>query len=151
MAMPCVKHLIMTYLKNREEFYAVMLQRIPHEALRKRLADAVHPISVEKSMVTALDELEMVEADEFLAELGLYDALKKPAYGQALGRTTISVEEAVARSESMEQTGAVMFEHLSASFPSLVSIFLNLLQERKQSLAAMLRLDDELRYHRFSP
>jgi len=149
--MQTARDLIFTYMKNREEFYCVLLPRVPHEAQRARLTEAVQPISPDEGELASLKDLPEEDPDDFLAGLSLNDALKKPAFGSTWGRTTISIEEALLRSQSIEKTGAVLFEHLAGLYPSSVSLFLQWLQERKAVLVELLRFDDELRYHRFSP
>ncbi|RPH94974.1 hypothetical protein EHM69_05900 [candidate division KSB1 bacterium] len=90
-------------------------------------------------------------ADGFTILLGLRDLLKKPAAGRALGRTVISFEETLQASEFVEETGLILFNHLAQSYPPFSSLFAAEAVRRQSALASLLRLQDDLRYHRFPP
>ncbi|HEY3296160.1 MAG TPA: hypothetical protein VGL38_12045 [bacterium] len=142
-----LKHLLLTYLKNRADFYSTLLPRIPHETLREQLASAVQPVVADTKLMAAVQELTL-EADAFLSTLALKDVLKKPAFGLAWGKTTISIEEAVERSEQIEETGVVLYDNLLTAYPDLGPVFQDEAQQRKAALQNVLNLGDDLRYHR---
>ncbi len=129
------------YLKNRTDFYSALLPRIPHLRLRELLEQAVQPVSGDDTLISSLGNLPSEEPSEFVSALGLRDLLKKPNFGAAWGKTTISFEEALARSEIVEETGMILFRALGASFESEAV-------RREAALAEVLRLTDDLRYHK---
>lgn len=144
-----LKDFALNYLKNRSDFYAVLLPRIPDEGQRGLLGAAVQPVRTDEQVIGSLDQL-IGEPDEFLRAFGLRDMLKKPGFGTAWGRTTISFEEALARSGIVEETGLILFESLAALCPSWADVLVEQVRLRKSALAALLRLDDDLRYHKLT-
>jgi hypothetical protein len=151
-ALKSVRTLIQTYLQNRAEFYAALLPRMPDERQRKALEAASAPTEAEPTLVSAVEGLpEGASDDEPLRALGLRDMLKKSGFGRALGRTAISTVEALQRAEHIEETGVVLFEHLHSIYPSSADIFHAEMIRRLGALAALLKLEDSLRYHRFPP
>ena len=135
---------IRNYLLNREEFYSALLPRIPHEALRTMLQAAVEPTSFIQELLAQAPNGQA--SSDFLAALELHDALKKTGFGAVYGRTVISFEEALARSESIEKVGALLFEQAADS--THVSAFSQEAQRRRLTLAAVLYLGDNLRYRK---
>jgi hypothetical protein len=138
---------IRNYLGNREEFYATLLPRIPHETLRTRLQAAVDAMSSQPTILEAAHQLQgEQDSDELLSALELRDLLKKVGFGALYGRTCISFEEALSRAELVEETGALLFEQ-SAAITGL-SAFGQEASDRRQALATLLRLGDSLRYRK---
>jgi hypothetical protein len=138
---------IHNYLLNRGEFYATLLPRIPLEALRNRLRGAAGMISSDETILKAAHQLsDARNTDEFLSALELRDMLKKAGFGTLYGRTCISYEEALFRAELIEETGAVLFEQCAAGAD--ISTFRQEALNRREALAAVLRVGDSLRYRK---
>jgi hypothetical protein len=147
-----IRSLIRTYLRNRGEFYRVLLPRIPDAGQRTAFEEATCPTEAVGTLVAALERLPEANSEpEFLSALGLRDSLKKNGFGFAFGRTAISTTEALQRAQFMEETGIVIFERLLAEYPSFAEVFQAELSRRRAALAAMLKLEDSLRYHRLLP
>lgn len=147
-----VRELIRTYLHNRAEFYAALLPRIPDERQRAALAAASAPSEAPQTLLSAAEALaDGASDDDLLRALGLHDTLKKAGFGRALGRTAISTVEALQRAQSVEETGVILFEHLQSAYASSSEVFRAELSRRRAALAALLKLEDSLRYHRFPP
>ena len=146
--MQTVNDIVRTYLKNRAEFYRALLPRVPHTELRRLLAEAAGPADTEEQIEGILRTIPMRDPEEFLWTLALKDVFKKPAFGQAWGKTTISFEEALARCEQMEEAGVMLFSELLRMYPQASAELNGEARQRKAALMAMLQLDDELRYHK---
>ena len=147
-----VRELIRTYLQNRAEFYAALLPRIPDERQRAALETASAPTEAPPTLLSAAEGLpDGASDDDLLRALGLHDTLKKAGFGRAFGRTAISTLEALQRAQSVEESGVILFEHLQSAYPSSSEVFRAELSRRRAALAALLKLEDSLRYHRFPP
>ena len=142
--------MIRNYLGNRQNFYETLLTRLPEALIRKRMEAAVAPLSTDGEL-NPPPSAQLGEAeDEFLTSLMTLDLMKKPTYGFALGRTTISIDEALDRAMIIEEMGIVLFAHLTEKYGSVQHRFTREMEQRKHTLANLLRLHDELRYHRLS-
>lgn len=151
-ALKTLRELTRTYVQNRAEFYAVLLPRIPDARQRTALEAAAAPTDSPSALMAAIESLpESASDDDLQRALGLRDTLKKAGFGQAFGRTAISTIEALQRAQSIEETGMILFEHLQAAYPTFTEVFRDELRRRRAALAALLRLEDSLRYHRFPP
>jgi hypothetical protein len=147
-----VRELLRTYLQNRAEFYAALLPRIPDARQRMAFEAAAASNESPQALIAAAESLpDIASDDDLLPALGLRDALKKAGFGNAFGRTAVSTVEALRRAQSMEETGVLLFDYLQAAYPSLTDVFHAELLRRRAALAALLRLEDSLRYHRFPP
>jgi hypothetical protein len=136
------------YLQNRTGFYEILLTRLPDVMLRERLRLDVEPLSTAPLSAETVQHLSEAR-DELLAALKLKDLLKKPGYGSALAKTTISVDEALARAQRVEETGVILFALLiDHSADADKGLFREEFGNRKRALARIFRLEDELRYHR---
>ena len=137
------------YLKNRAEFYDELLRRLPHEQMREHVRGAMGSIAMEEALLAAVTALpEVVAVDSFLATLTLKDALKKPAYGLNLAKTTISWEEALERCEGLEETGIILFDELCRAGLDSTGEWAAQAARRREALAAILKIGDDFRYHR---
>lgn len=147
-----IRSLTLTYLQNRAEFCRVLLPRIPDERQRAAFGAAVAPAEATQTLLSEVESLpDGTSDDELLRALRLRDALKKAGFGFAFGRTAISTTDAVQRAQFMEETGVILFEYLQATYPSSAGVFRAELIRRRGYLAALLKLEDSLRYHRFLP
>jgi hypothetical protein len=137
------------YLSNREEFYAVILPRIPLAEIRARIEEAATPFKPTAELRLALESLpDAVTANDSFTAMSLRDLLKKPAYGTSLARTVISIHEALKSAAEIEQTGVLLFEHLGKSMPQPLPALELETVRRRAALTGLLRLDDGLRYHK---
>jgi len=144
---------LLNYLGNRAEFYDTLLPRIPLLRWRDALREAVGGIEPEPETETAARSLttETLPNGDFAQALALRDLLKKPGSGRALARTVISIEEALERSEMVEETGMLLFDHLAAGQQESGATFDAEAERRRAALSAVLRLSDDLRYRRREP
>jgi hypothetical protein len=142
--------MIRNYLGNRQGFYETMLTRLPERAFRERMETEVAPLSAGRELDPALLALSEGAEPGFLGSLKTLDLMKKPTCGFTLGRTTISIDEALHRAMTIEQLGTILFAHLAEEHPLLQHLFAPEMERRKRTLANLLRLHDELRYHRLS-
>ena len=147
-----IRELTANYLINRRDFYSALAPRIPDAGQRTALRDAAEPVENDPRVMEASGDLpDVIGAGEFLKALGLRDLLKKSGYGRAQGLTAISIYEALQRAQAVEETGLLWFEHLLADYPDLPKVFSTEIQKRQTALSRLLKLEDSLRYHRFSP
>jgi hypothetical protein len=142
-----VKELAELYLANRAQFYEALLPRIPHVALRQQLSDAVAPVTSEPELMDAAAALPPTAPSGFLQALALRDPLKKRGYGTAFGRTTISFEEALSRSQWIEETGLLLFSALLEAGAGTAPLAREITR-RREALARLLHVEDASRYHR---
>ena len=143
-----LKDAVLNYLHNRADFYEAMLSRLPDAGLKSRIQSGVEPITAGPLLLDAVGNLPGEHSDELIDALMLLDLLKKRGFGTALGQTTVSVDEAFEHALQIEQTGLVLLSELQTVIGSANSILLRERESRKQALANLIRLNDELRYHR---
>jgi hypothetical protein len=137
------------YLKNRGDFYAQLLPRIPSPHIRQRLTDAVEPVTPDPDLPAALLALPAdAAADVQWDALALLDVFKKPAFGRSWGRTTISSLEALRRAAEIEQAGISLYDSIIRLVPAVDPLFRHEADRRRAAWAAVIQLDDDLRYHR---
>lgn len=133
------------YLENREEFYRTLLARVPEPKFREYVREAVEAHL--KHGETLPETIEIRPEDNTLQGLLLRDLLKKRGSGHALARTTISIEEALARAQHVEVTGLLFFETL-ARLGKDVSFAQQQAENHRACLGNLLQLDDALRYRK---
>ena len=136
------------YLHNRAEFYQTLLSRLPEEILRARLADELEPFAADALLLRAVEQLPATPDGTLLSALMLRDLLKKSGCGAALARTSISVDDALNNAQRVEEAGVLLFSLLARRENSPANVFGQELAVREKALASLIRLDDELRYHR---
>ncbi len=136
------------YLQNRAGFYATLLSRLPEEVLRTRLTEELRPFVADSVLTRAVEQLPSEPDEVLLSALMLKDLLKKSGSGVALARTSISVEDALNNAQQVENTGVLLFSQLTRRADSPNNVFAEERATRERALACLIRLDDELRYHR---
>jgi hypothetical protein len=146
-----VRKSVLIYLKNRAEFYLELQRKLPHEKMRSLIGSAAGSSETDAALSEAVELLpETIPEDPFLSVLILRDALKKPAYGQNLARTTISWEEALERCAALEETGIVLFEGLCRAGLDGAGVFEKEAARRRETFAALLKIEDDFRYHKMN-
>jgi hypothetical protein len=147
-----VRELAANYLRNRAEFYAALLPRIPDAAQRTALQTAATPLETDARFTAVIADLPNETSDnDLLQALGLSSLLKKPGYGRAQGSTAISIMEALQRAQQIEETGLLLWEQLNNAYPIFSDAFAIEIQRHRDALTRLLRFEDSLRYHRFPP
>lgn len=136
------------YLQNRAGFYETLLSRLPEEVLRARMTKDLQPFAAGSDLMQALEQLPAKPDDVLLSALMLKDLLKKSGSGAAMARISISVEDALNNAQRVENTGVLLFSPLARCTDSAHSLFAEELAAREGALACLIRLEDELRYHR---
>ena len=132
------------YVRNRANFYEALFRRIPEPGMVERLQPLADPLVPTADLLDQIRSLPAQVESDLLDALKLRDLLKKSGSGSALGKTAISVDDALARAEHVEETGVLLFWSLSEfNFE-----FASELDKRKHALAQVLHLTDDLRYHR---
>lgn len=138
------------YLTNLAEFYQTAAKRIIDPNLRKAFAEIAESVKLTEGMLQVLHEIpEDLPSDKLLAGLPLHDFLKKPTSGTRLGRTVISIEEAIEKARMIEETGIILFQVLSEQYPRIVKPLCALNDYCRNRLAAILELNDALKYRSY--
>lgn len=139
---------VQIYFTNRRDFYATLLPRIPQESMRTAIAEiAANSAVADVPEPWRFPEAAFNEADPWLTALALRDILKKPQEGRMLGRTTLSLEEALERCKMVEETGILLFESLARS-SGTAEPFSTWATACRNAATELERLTDELRFHR---
>jgi hypothetical protein len=122
---------------------------VPITAIRTLVRDAVEPTAPVTALLDAVEQCPKRLDEDLVSALMLRDLLKKPGWGIMFGRTVISAEDGLARAQQVEETGIILFmmleRNLTADTRNEMS---SELARRKLALANLIRLDDDLRYHR---
>lgn len=140
------------FRRNREDFYATLLPRIPDPRHRNAILDIVNSDYTDPDLIEAIAELpENSDHDEFISAIGLRDLLKKSGYGRIFGRTVISIFDTLQKAQTVEETGMLLFQNLAVQFPTLSPSFKREADFYRKALTALIRLEDALRFHHFSP
>ncbi len=84
--------------------------------------------------------------DKLLKELALLDPLCKPEFGRKWGRTTLSLDEALARAIRFEEL--IILSGLELTYNPPIEGLKELVDLARERLGLLITLADDLRYHR---
>ncbi|MBL0060109.1 MAG: hypothetical protein IPP40_01050 [bacterium] len=129
----------MSYLlQNRRRFYETILPRIPDQKVRKALEEINQLSGIEMGIEHFEDN-----QHKSLLSIELDDAFKKPAMGERLGRTVISVEELIEHALRFEQLCHTEYSQDDFTIGRQIYVSSGLKIEKLR------KLRDSLQYHRF--
>jgi len=138
-----------TYLENRAEFYSTLFPRIVSEKFAAEFEKAILPLRESNELLQKLQSAGGVgDSTADMDALMLDDLLKKPGVGQQLAKTTTSVRETLKNSERIEMIGYTWFEVLSKQELKNQIGLSALASSRLSCLTNILRLRDEMDFHR---
>lgn len=124
-------------LQNRSTYYEFLLARIPDLKLRTLIKESISVVPITGTLLK-----EAGWPPFLLLNLSLEDAVKKPLFGEKMGKTVVSVHEGLVR--------AIHFEDLCVLYYTLVdqSEYLETINYHILAASNLRKLADDLRYHR---
>ncbi len=141
--------IVQTYLNNRKLYYETLLPRVHHPVIRKLIAEAADVFQATPEIMQSLQTTQEITPELDLASaLQLGDLLKKPNAGRELARLAISIEDALARTATVESTGLSLFQLLTEHYPTIAAYLESEAMLHKKALCKILTLSDDLRYHK---
>ena len=132
---------IATFRQNHEDFYRIVLPKVPDGSIRDTLAAAATTVAWPEVAPATI----LWDGSETLL---LRDIYKKPQFGRCTGKTTVSLRMVVEEAQRFEEAGYLLCKVIIAANPGVDGVFTSVAAGFAGRLLTLIELEDTLRYHK---